>query len=154
MFAAAWLDLPARSDYCSIKQVCTASYLLIESDWLRWNACIRAVHEACGRAAKCLVFSRQHTPCNFSAHSSQVYFGTDIQPLLDCIGPYFCGSSACIPTEPRTIHFGRRNSQCPHFAIRQLILRIPSHPSASCIAVTPQDLHNCLLRPIIIVVMA
>jgi hypothetical protein len=62
--------------------------------------------------------------------------------VLICIltlifGPYWTSSGlilvahrpASLPSL-RTVDFGCRNSPCPHFAIRQRILRIPSHPPA------------------------
>jgi hypothetical protein len=103
--AVAWYDLPARINYGSIKQVRTASNSQIVFDWLRRDACIRAVHEACAMVTCWFRFSRQYTPCNFSAHSSHLYFEAHIRPLLDYIGPYPRGSSGCVPTEPRTKHF-------------------------------------------------
>jgi hypothetical protein len=90
-------------------------------------------------------FSRQYTPCNFSAHSSHLYFDAPVRPLLDYIGPYPRGLTDCVPTEPRTKHFS--------------VLKIPQYPlyyqpahlaslaptPASCVAMTP-GLQECLLR--------
>jgi len=146
MLAAAWFDLPAHTHYGSIKQVRSASTSHLASNWTRRNAYIRGAHQVNARVASCLVSPvnlllviSRHTVLNW-------YFCLEVRPLLDYIRPQPCGSSACVPTEPSHKAVCMSKFQRSHFAIRQLTLRIPSHPPASCVAMTPHDLQNCLLR--------
>jgi hypothetical protein len=107
MFTAAWFDLPARSNYCSIKQVRTRSYSLEEYDWPRRNTYVRAVHEACALVAHCLV-SVVKTLLPISRHTVLICILTPI------FGPYWTSSGlilvalrpASLPSL-RTMHFGR-----------------------------------------------
>jgi hypothetical protein len=68
-------------------------------------------------------------------------------------GPYWTTSGLVavahrvrLPTELPTMISQGVKILGTHFAIRQLTLRNPSHPPASCVAMTPHDLQNCLLR--------
>ena len=78
--------------------------------------------------------------------------------VLICIltpmpGPYWTTSGLVavahrvrLPTELPTMISQGVKILGTHFAIRQLTLRNPSHPPTSCVAMTPHDLQNCLLR--------
>lgn len=146
MVAVTWFDLPARTYYGSIKQVRSASTSLFQFDWLRRNACIRAVHEACALDAYSLV-SPVNTLLVISRHTVLICILTPI------LGPYWTTSGlvlgahrvAFLPSFP-TILSGSVKIPSTHFAIRQLTLRNPSHPPTSCVAMTPHDLQNCFLR--------
>jgi hypothetical protein len=85
LLAVAWFDLPARTYYGSIKQVRSASTSLFQFDWLRRNACIRAVHEACALDAYSLV-SPVNTLLAISRHTVLICILT---PMLD---PYWTTS--------------------------------------------------------------
>jgi hypothetical protein len=68
-------------------------------------------------------------------------------------GPYWTTSGLVavahrvrLPTELPTMISQGVKIPGTHFAIRQLTLRNPSHPPTSCVAMTPHDLQNCLLR--------
>jgi hypothetical protein len=146
MVAVAWFDLPARSYYGSIEQVRSASTSLVQFNWLRRNACIRAAHEACALDAYSLVFPVNTLPV-ISRHTVLICILTPMP------GPYWTTTGLVLvahrvpflPSLP-TILSGSVKIPSTHFAISQLTLRNPSHPPPSCVAMTPHDLRNSSLR--------
>ncbi|KAL6155764.1 hypothetical protein ACJQWK_05101 [Exserohilum turcicum] len=101
------------------------------------NAYIRGAHHGQRFGRTLSRFSRQHAPCNLSAHSSHGHFGLDNDSLLAAFGPYPAGPSACVPTEPSHTAFCMLKIPTPanrpllrptQPSARQLTVRIPSHP--------------------------